>query len=286
VRRQRSKTTAVLLCLLILSFAGWREFRVRPDGLVHIDVLDVGQGDSIFITGPQGQQVLIDGGPDLSALTGIAEQMSFFDRTIDLLVLTHPDLDHVSAMPEILRRYHVKTVLFTGIAHENAPYRAMLALLKETQTPVLIADPAQDIDLGGGLLLDILWPPPIYAGVDRDDANNTSIIIRVIFGEDSMLLTGDMEEPEEEEVLASGEDIRSDILKVGHHGSKTSSSTGFLLAVDPDLAVITAGRDNRFGHPHRVTLDRLQHFDISVRVTAWEGAIELVMDGKKDGKEN
>ncbi len=269
-----------LVILGLTAYAAVREYRVRPDGFVHVDVLDIGQGDSILITSPSGKQVVIDGGPDDSALREIAERMSFFDRSIDVLILSHPDLDHVAAVPELLERYRIGAVVFTGLDHSNTPYKQMLDLLREKQIPVIIADPAQDIDIGEGLTLDLLWPPPVYAGAKRKDANNTSIVLRLIYGEDTMLFTGDMEEKEEKEVLAAGVDLHADILKVGHHGSKTSTSTGFLLAVDPQLAVISAGRENRFGHPHRVILDRLAHFNVPVRATSWEGAIELQLDGK------
>ncbi len=269
-----------LVVLIVTSIAAVREYRVRPDGFVHVDILDVGQGDSMLITGPTGKQVVIDGGPDDSALAELAERMSFFDRSIDLVILSHPDLDHVAAIPDILERYRIGAVIFTGLNHSNTPYKQMLDLLREKQIPVIVADPSKDIDLGEGLILDLLWPPPIYAGVERDDGNNTSIVLRLTYGEDSILFTGDMEEKEEREMLAAGIDVTADILKVAHHGSKTSTSTGFLLAVDPELAVISAGRDNRFGHPHAVVLDRLRHFMIPVRITAQEGAIELILDGR------
>jgi len=280
VRQRRSLTTAILLCLLIATGAAYREFRVRPDGFVHVAVLDVGQGDSIFITGPQGQQILIDGGPDLSTLTGIGTRMSLFDRSIDVLVLSHPHLDHVASFPAILKRYRVGTVILTGVAANASPYREMLQILKDQQIPVLIADPMKDVDLGGGMTLDILWPPPEYAGMETTkNPNDTSVIAMLRFGEDAMLLTGDMEEAEEQELLATGQDLHADILKAGHHGSKTSTSTGLLLAVGPDLAIISAGLDNQYGHPHTQTLNRLAHFGVPVRVTAWEGTVELVMDG-------
>lgn len=256
------------------------EYRVRPDGLVHIHVLDIGQGDGIFITGPENQQILIDGGPDLSALTGIARHMSFFDRTIDVLVLTHPHLDHVAAFPEILKRYHVGLVIFTGVDSSTVPYREMLSIMNEERTPVLIADPHKDLNLGGGLTLDLLWPPPEYAGVQtKKNLNDTSVVAMLRFGQDSMLLTGDMEGIEEDELLASGEDIHANILKVGHHGSRTSTSTGLLLAVDPNIAVISAGRNNSFGHPHASTIARLRQFNVETHVTAWEGEVNLTMDG-------
>jgi len=272
----------ILMSLLAASFFAAREWRVRPDGNVTVHVLDIGQGDSIFITGPSGQQILIDAGPDNSALAGMGKRMSFFDRSIDLLVVTHPDLDHTFGLPEVVRRYSIATALITGINHNQSRYEEFLSLLKWKKIPVIVADPHKDIDLGDDMKIDVLWPPPIYMGNDapKEGANNTSIVLRLSYGNDTMLFTGDMEEVEENAVLASGADLHADILKVGHHGSKTSTSTGFLLAVDPELAIISAGRDNRFGHPHKLVLDRLKHFGVPYRTTALEGVVTIEMDGQ------
>jgi competence protein ComEC len=139
---------------------------------------------------------------------------------------------------------------------------------------VWIADPTKDIDLGDGVTLDVIWPPPTLLGRDMKDVNNSSIVARVLYGSDAVLLGGDAEEKEERDVLASGADIRATVLKAGHHGSKTSSGTGFLLAVDPDTVAISCGRDNSYGHPHQVILDRFRALGIPARVTAWEGDIE------------
>lgn len=278
--RLNLRQSTILLAMALLTFGAFREWNVRPNEKVTIRMLDVGQGDSIFITGPSGQQILIDGGPDLSALAGIGRHMSLFDRSIDLLVLSHPDLDHVFALPTILRRYNVGAVLLTGVAGNSSQYDQTLKELDDQNIPIIIADPGKDIDLGDGLFIDVLWPPPMYFGQKVPDANNTSIVMRLQYGEDSMLFTGDMEEKEEGEVLASGADIHADILKVGHHGSRTSTSTGFLLAINPDLALISVGRDNAFEHPHKEVIDRLMHVGIPFQSTAQEGEITIEWDGK------
>lgn len=271
----------IIVVLIAASLLAVREWRVRPDGNVTVHVLDVGQGDGIFITGPSGQQLVVDGGRDLSLLGGIGKQMSFFDRTIDLVVLSHAHLDHLFSLPEVLRRYEVKAVLITAVDDDLAQYQEMLTLIKEKKIPVLIADPHKDLDLGDGMRIDVLWPKPVYAGVeDPSGGNNSSIIFKLIYGEDSMLFTGDMEEPEEAELLASGTNIEADILKVAHHGSKTSSSTGFLLEVDPDLAVISVGAQNSYKHPSASVIERFRHFGIPVRMTAQEGTITIDLDGR------
>lgn len=272
----------ILLLLGAGALIGWREWTVRPDGDVSVHVLDVGQGDGIFITGPSGQQILIDGGPNLDALAGMGKRMSFFDRSIDLLILSHPDNDHVFALPDVLERYNVQTVLLTGVVHDNSRYEEMLDIIERKKIPVIVADPAKDIDLGDGLRLDVLWPQPVFFQKDAEGASNdTSIVLRLTYGEDSVLFTGDMEKDAEDAVLAAGMNMDADVLKVAHHGSRTSTSTGFLLAVSPTLAVISVSAENSYGHPHPHVINRLRHYSIPIRVTAWEGTITLDLDGKE-----
>lgn len=277
MQKHRWLTLFILFALLIFAV---REWRVRPDGNVTVHMLDVGQGDSIFITGPSGQQIVVDGGPDLAALAGIGRHMSFFDNTIDLLILSHPHQDHLFAFPTIIKRYHVGAMLFTGMDYQQPIYQGMIDLLAEKKVSIIVADPQKDIDLGDGMKLDVIYPEPLYFGIESDEANNTSVIVKLTYGEDSMLFTGDMELPEENAVLASGADIRADILKVTHHGSKTSTSTGFLLAVDPELAVISVGAHNEFNHPSTSVIDRLKHFDIPTKMTSIDGEITIEMDGE------
>lgn len=261
--------------LLTVTLLAAREYRLAYPGALVVSFLDVGQGDSALIVSPAGKQVVIDGGPDLSALEGLGRHMPFFDRSIDLLVLSHPQLDHMAAFPEILRRYTVGAVLMTGVRYRIARYQEFLTLLKQQNIPILIADPAKDLDLGGGASLDVVWPPPTLYNASMKEVNNSSIVLRALYGGRAVLFTGDMEEEEERAVLASRADIDADVLKVAHHGSKTSSSSGFLLAVDPSLAVISVGRTNRYGHPHPAVVARYEHFGIPLRTTAEEGTITL-----------
>jgi competence protein ComEC len=264
---------------LVGLVSSYRELPRMPTGHTEVDVFDIGQGDSILITTPSGKRILVDGGRDLLPITELSNRLPFLDRRIDLLVLSHPDLDHVASFPEIVRRYEVKAALITGVAAETKAYNEFLDLLAEKKISKMIADPTKDIDFGDGVVLDIVWPPPLLVGVHTDATNETSIVMRLLVatdhGSSSMLFTGDMGEPEEKQVLNSGADIRADILKVGHHGSKGSSSTGFLLAVHPKLAVISVGRKNSYGHPHPSILKRFEVLGIPVRATAWEGTVKM-----------
>lgn len=261
------------LCILLLLAV--REYRLLPDGNLHLYILDIGQGDSILLVTPSGKQILIDGGPDLTTLERLGEYMPFFDRTIELVILSHPDADHLTALPDVLRRYKVEHILMTGAQHHSSRYEKLLAMIEEYNVRVILADPAHDISMGDGVILDVIWPPPDVFGTEPKNANDLSVVVRALYGTSSILLTGDIEEEAEHAILASGADVRSTVLKVPHHGSRTSSSTGFLLAVDPELALISAGRDNQFGHPHPDILSRYASYGIPTQNTGQNGTISL-----------
>ncbi|MDA1208961.1 MAG: MBL fold metallo-hydrolase [bacterium] len=269
----------VFIALAVSSLL-YTEYQKQPDGKLHAYFLDVGQGDATLLVSPSGKQVLIDGGPNLDTLEYLGEHMPFFDRTIELLVLTHPDADHLTALPEILQRYNVQQVLISGVQGLSGRYQAFLDEVAQQQIPVMLADPEKDIDLGDGIILDVIWPPTGLLGKEVANKNDTSVVIRVLGGEQSILLTGDIEKDAEAAILSMQTDIRSDILKAAHHGSKTSSTQAFLEAVDPDTVIISAGRDNRFGHPHLSVLERFEELGYVIRHTANEGviAVELALE--------
>lgn len=262
----------MIIPLIFVLLLG-REVLLQPDGNLHAYFFDIGQGDAALLVSPSGKQIVIDGGPDLSLLQHLGRTMPFLDRRIELLVLSHPNLDHLAAFPEILERYQVERVLLAGSEFPLPRYDAIIAKIEEQGISVIIADPEKDIDLGDGLLLDIAWPPVGF--VPPDDINDASIVMRALYKDHAILFTGDIEELGENLLLQTGAEIDSDIIKVPHHGSKTSSSTGFLLAVTPDLAVISASRENSYGHPHPEVVERYRHFGILVRITAEEGTVHL-----------
>lgn len=264
----------ILVCMVAGGLLLWHERIHGGDGTLRAYMFDVGQGDGLLLVSPSGKQIVLDGGPDLSMLRHLGKELPFFDRTIELLVLSHPHYDHLAAFPEILKRYKVERVLITGTRYDSHAYESFLSLVRRENAQVTLADPAGDIDMGDGLKLDVLWPREGLLG-KSGDANNTSVVVRAAFGSGSILFTGDMEVPEEEDVLQSGQDIRADILKVAHHGSKTSSSTGFLLAVDPELALVSVAKVNTYGHPSPSVVERLKHFGIETRMTMEEGTICL-----------
>ncbi len=249
---------------------------VTPDGKTHALFLDVGQGDAVLLVSPSGKQILVDGGPDFSALAHLGKAMSFFDRTIELLVLTHPDRDHITALPEILRRYHVKRVLLTGVEHALGRYEFFLALLRDLHIPLVLADSDDDFDVDSNLTLDILWPPKQWDGGVRN-INDTSIVLYVVSSASSLLLMGDVTASVERRLLALYPSLHTNILKLPHHGSRFSSSEIFLQSLHPQLAAISAGKENAYGHPHAEVLERLATLGIPWRSTLEEGTISLTL---------
>ncbi len=266
----------ILLILATVAGAMVREARLQPDGKTHIAFLDIGQGDSALITTARGRHIVIDGGPDLSTLEYLGSRMPFFDRTIDLLVLSHPNSDHLASFPEILRRYHVAAVLLAGSQYPLARYEWMLSEIRTQRIPVILANTHRTIDVSDGVRLEILWPPSAAAVQAAKDVNDVSDVIRLSYGNHSALFTGDIGVAAEKAIVAAQEDLHADILKIAHHGSKYSTSSGFLLAVHPQLAIISVGKDNTYGHPTPTILRRLEYFGILYKRTDRDGTVEVV----------
>ena len=250
----------------------------QPDGHLHVAFLDVGQGDAIFIQSPAGRQILIDGGYYPSVLNDeLGRQMPFWDREIDLVVATHPDADHVSGLEGVFGRYRVGMLLTEGTGlGESAVFDAVLQAAERRGTPVHRAVAGEVIDLGDGARLEVLHP----AYTLMEDRNANSVSLRLVHGEFTLLLTGDAEENAERLMLDNGRSLQAIVFKAGHHGSRSSSTMPFLQAVRPQFIVVSAGKDNRFGHPHPEVLERAQAIGAVVLRTDELGTIELVTDGQ------
>jgi len=265
----------ILICAAILSFVALGT-QAESDGLLRVYFLNVGQGDAIFIQAPSGNQVLIDGGPDTKVIQELAEVMPFGDRTIDMLILTHPDADHINGLIEVLERYDVAMVLENFLErHDSAGYNKWNELKAEAE--VVPAAAGQVVNIDEGLYLVILYP---VAGAGRQSkTNNNSIVAKLVYGENELLLTGDIEAKVERELVARGVDVDADLLKVAHHGSKTSTTKEFLDAVTPEAAFIQLGADNRYGHPHPTVMQRLEERGIKYYRTDTDGRTTLFLNG-------
>jgi competence protein ComEC len=254
-----------------------------PDGRLHLTVLDIGQGDAILIETPDGTVALVDGGPDPDlTLRRIGQELPFHRRRIDIVVLSHPHQDHLGGLFEVIRRYQVGALLVGGRPPETDPDRALrTAAAAEPGGRVVAARSGQSIPLGGAVL-EVLFPTAadVAAPLLEDDVNNSSIVIRLRYGRFEALLTGDAEAPVETLLVERGRLDQVDVLKVGHHGSDSSTTAPFLAAVSPAVAVISAGVGNSYGHPHRSTLDHLAALPgMRVFRTDRDGSVEIATDG-------
>ncbi len=263
-----------ILAMLFIVL-GSREFMLQPDGKVHVLFFDVGQGDSALITLGDGRQIVIDGGPDWSTLEKLGKYLPFFDRRIDVLILSHPNADHMMSFPEVLRRYSVGALVIARTTYESGTYNATLSGAFVHGVPLVSMHAGEKITFGDDSL-EAIWPPAMMPKGMNKDVNNESLTLRFTHAGKRVLFTGDLESIVEKTLVAAHADLRADILKVPHHGSKTSSSTGFLLAVRPTLSIISVGKENSYGHPNTAVIRRLQAVGSAVKRTDQSGDIEIV----------
>jgi len=269
----------ILFALLVSTIFIWSLVyeRVAP-GVLSVSFLDVGQGDAIFIESPIGVQVLVDGGSGRTVLRSLGKQMGFFDRSLDVLIATHPDADHIGGLPDVLKRYDVSYILDPAVMHDTSVYEVFKHLSEEEPgAEYITARRGQVIDLGDGSYLRILFPDRDVSGVET---NSGSIIAQVVYGETEVLLTGDAPQAIERYLTAlDGLGLRSDILKIGHHGSRTSSDEIFIGFTGPEYAILSRGCDNSYGHPHAEVLETLAQFEIEILDTCEIGTITFESDG-------
>jgi len=227
--------------LLGLTFCIWFVvIRESPTNILTIAFLDVGQGDAIYIESPTHQQIIIDGGPSPKILGELRKVMPWYDRSIDMIIVTNPDADHYAGFINVLRSFAIKTVIEPGTYSNTETYKIFEEDVDKEHAQEIIARRGQVMDIGGGAYIKILFPD---RDVSKLDSNEGSIIAQLVYGETEVMLTGDATSATEEYVVSlDGEKIRSDILKVSHHGSKTSSSENFVRTVNPQYAVISAGK--------------------------------------------
>lgn len=242
---------------------------------VKVVFFDVGQGNSVFIEASNNNQVLIDGGPGSQILNKLGETMSFFDRTIDVVILTHPDADHLNGLVDVLKKYDTGEIVEPCIGESGAAYGEWNKLIEEKKIHRTCAEFRQKIKLAKDVELNVLYPFKPLEGTSFKNTNDSSLIIKMSYNENKILLTGDAEEKTEYQLINSGVDVSAQIFQVGHHGSKSSTSENFLKAVNPEIAIIQVGKNNRYGHPSQEVLSRLKNISAKIFRTDLDGDIEF-----------
>lgn len=272
-----SAAAGIAIALTLVMFVA----QERRGSRTEVIFLDVGQGDSVLIKTRYGQNILIDGGRDMRVLDRLGRNLSFFDRSLDMVIATHPDSDHIAGLIPVLERYGANLVLDSGIVHDSSVFKALQEVVATKRILVRYADSRQVYEFGEGVVLDVLFPNKSFVGKNIEDNNAASIIVKFTDGEIDYLLTGDAPAEVENELASEfGAYLRSEVLKAGHHGSNTSSSDLFLDVVAPEIVVIQVGKDNAYGHPNFRVLRRLSDRRIPVLRNDEMGDIKLVSDGE------
>ncbi|MEX0931528.1 MAG: MBL fold metallo-hydrolase [Candidatus Paceibacterota bacterium] len=265
--------------LLVVNVVVWGASAKANTSYLQVSFLDVGQGDAILIQSPTGNQVLIDGGRGEIVLQKISSIMPFYDKSIDVVIGTHPDLDHIGGLPYVYDAYEVAYSVDSGAESDTSAFRGYKERRDKEGSVYLSVRRGDVFHLGGGAELVILFPD---RDVSQGDANDGSIIAMLTYGETAVMLTGDASKKIERHILSlDGVALESTILKAGHHGSKTSSDELFVATIAPQFAVISASENNSYGHPHPEVMDVLSRHVKTVLSTAESGTVTFVGDGKE-----
>ena len=270
-----------VLLITLFGFLSWQNHTLANsgDGLLTVAFLDVGQGDAIFIETPDGVQMLIDGGPDGAVLRELGKQMTVSDRDLDVVLATHSDKDHIGGLVDVLERYEVENIVTTNNQNDTTVAQVFSEGVVNEKANTYLANYGQQLALGASTSVLILSPA---GDVSSWESNTASIVTQLRYGEVEFMLTGDASASIEEYLAKTyGVVLESEVLKLGHHGSRTSSADSFLNMVKPNYAVVSAGKDNSYSHPHSEVVDKVKSRKIEMLNTADAGTIVFKSDGKR-----
>jgi beta-lactamase superfamily II metal-dependent hydrolase len=252
--------------------------QVTPTKL-RVSFLDIGQGDAILVQTPSGKSMLIDGGPTDTILERVADNISYFDNDIDVIVATHPDADHITGLIPILEKYKISTIVVSSVEGSTKIFDDLTSHINNEQADVHIAHTGDVIDFHDGVTAKILYPDQNYVA-KKNDTNDASVSLVLTYGDESFLLTGDLPSTEESKLITSSLPSHVAVYKAGHHGSKYSSGEQLLTYIKPEYSVISAGKNNTYGHPNPEAITRLQKYSKEIISTIDRGTITFSTDGR------
>ena len=289
---RKKKILIIILALIAINiyFLARAVFSFSLDDKMRVIFFDVGQGDASLVMA-DGLNILIDGGPDKKVVEKLDKYLPFWDREIDIMVLTHPHADHVAGLIDVFKKYQVDEVWMTGVLHSSYEYLEFLEIARDSGMATrMVGRDAINRVSATNIKIEILYPREDLFEKTVDNLNNSSIVLRISYKDKSFLFAGDIEEKADAELcekpllshpLEGEGNIRSDVLKIAHHGSANASTQCFLEAVKPEITVISAGRDNDFGMPSLRILNRLERMGIGVFRTDEDGDVIMETDGKE-----
>lgn len=270
----------LVVILFSISFISITEiFSTTTLQKLRVSFLDVGQGDAILIQTPSGKSMLVDGGPSDVIRERLVREMSYFDDDIDVMVATHPDADHVTGLIPVLEKYNVKKIVVSPAEGHTKVFDDLNVHIENESADVHVAHTGDVIDFHDGVMAKILYPSKNYIA-KKNDTNDASVSMEIIYGDETFLLTGDLPSKREGELISAGLNKNITVYKAGHHGSKTSSGEQLLSYIRPEYTVISAGKNNRYGHPNFETLERLQRYAQEIISTIDRGTISFITDGR------
>jgi len=275
----RRKAALLLVCVVLIGLNGALFYVLTHNSkALLVSFLNVGQGDAILVVSPTGEQILIDGGPDRSVLRELPRRIGPLDRSLDLVIATHPDKDHIAGLADVFDRYDIDAFLDPNVANDTSYAQALTyAASTEEGIEMVVARRGMRVHIGGGAYLDVLFPDRDVASIE---ANTGSIVTRLVYRETSFMLTGDAPSAIEEWLVElDGSSLASDVLKAGHHGSRTSTSEEWMAAVAPRFVVISAGEGNSYGHPHAEVVGRIQESGAQL-LSTMDGGVRFQSDGR------
>ncbi len=281
-QKKLAKVTAGVMVLIVLTV--WAAVVVVPDGRLHVYVCDVGQGDAILVV--LGKiQMLVDGGPDGRVEECLGRYVPFYDHTLEVVVLTHPQADHMAGLITVIQRYTVSNFVTVNRGNSTEQFAVLEQLLREKNIKVSYVTTGDKV-ISGELVFDVFWPSQEFLETHNErngtsDLNSFAVVGKLAYGNFDMLLTGDADKAVDPAMLSLGVLTPVEVLKVPHHGSKTGMTKEWLEAVKSQLAVISDGKNNRYGHPAKETLDLLKDEGIEIKRTDMDGTVEIVSDGGK-----
>ena len=272
------KIITSIILFLIIAYLGINYLLLKNDNNLKVHFLEAGQADASLIQTPYGQNIAIDLGSE-KAFLELEKILPWWDRKIDILIISHPHSDHIEGMPNLINKYEVSSIYFTGVSYDSETYKEIISLAKLKNIPLLIPEMGHKIKLGKDCFLKFIYPLSSSEGLSPVNLNNDSIVNKLKCNNHSFLFTGDIEEDIENKILEMDYNLKSDVLKVAHHGSISSSQEKFLEEVMPKISIISVGKNN-FGHPSLRVINRLKKIGSEVLRTDVYGTISIISDGQ------